>query len=496
MKRSKHSLSHYKLLTCDMGKLVPIGLQEVLPGDTFQHSTSMLVRMSPLVAPVMHPVSVRVHHWFVPNRIVWEKAGGVGTWEDFITGGKDGLGNGSVYPTNQVGVTVEEGSIYDYMGIPVGKTFPIGSLNTMPVAAYNMIYNEFYRDEDLASEIVMSNGTVQKVAWEKDYFTSARPWSQKGPNVTIPITGPGAITGTGAPTFKGVEQGSISTKLSAPQASPANAAWSPAYSGLSQDVTMKWEDPALQVDLSNLNAADVIEFRRAFALQRYQEARAQYGSRYTEYLRYLGVRSSDARLQRPEYLGGGKQTVAFSEVLRTGNAEAATEPPIGEMKGHGIAAMRSNRYRFFAEEHGYIISLLSLRPRSMYTDGLARTWSRRTKEDYYQKELEQIGQQEIYNREVYADGSSADAEVFGYQDRYSEYRHSYSSIAAEFRNLLDYWHLARKFTSLPVLNQSFVECDPTKRIFAEQTQHSCWIMASHSIQARRLVGKKTIGRII
>lgn len=497
MKRSKHSLSHYKLLTCDMGHLVPIGLQEALPGDTFQHSTSMLVRMSPLMAPVMHPVSVRVHHWFVPNRIVWEKAGGVGTWEDFITGGKDGLGNGSSYPTNTAPVTVQTGDVFDYMGIPVGKTFPAGTLNMMPVAAYNLIYNEFYRDEDLVNELTYTQKAVQKVAWEKDYFTSARPWSQKGPNVTIPIAGAGAVTSTGntGPTFKMVPGGYNIGRLSTQSNNETIFSENP-IGNSGGTFPLEWNNPGLQVDLTSATAADVVEWRRAFALQRYQEARAQYGSRYTEYLRYLGVRSSDARLQRPEYLGGGKQTVAFSEVLRTGNETSATTNPIGEMKGHGISAMRSNRYRFFCEEHGYIISLLSLRPRSMYTDGVARTWSRRTKEDYYQKELELIGQQEIYNREVYADGSAADAEVFGYQDRYSEYRHSYSSIAAEFRTLLDYWHLARKFVSLPVLNQSFIECDPTKRIFAEQTQHSCWIMASHSIQARRLVGKKTIGRII
>lgn len=496
MKRSKHSLSHYKLLTCDMGKLVPIGLQEVLPGDTFQHSTSMLVRMSPLMAPVMHPVSVRVHHWFVPNRLLWEKAGGVGTWEDFITGGKDGLGNGSVYPTNAAPVTVESGDLFDYMGIPVGKTFPIGALNTMPIAAYNFIYNEFYRDEDLINEVSETDKAVKNVSWEKDYFTSARPWSQKGPAVTVPIGGTGAVTITGKPTSapQWVHPGGVSGIQSDAN---GNAIWGFA-SGAGRGTSLNWSDPNLQgtVDLSNATSSDIIEFRRAFALQRYQEARAQYGSRYTEYLRYLGIRSSDARLQRPEYLGGGKQTVAFSEVLRTGNDEAATASPIGEMKGHGISAMRSNRYRYFSEEHGYILSLLSLRPRSMYNDGVGRTWSRRTKEDYYQKELELIGMQEVYNREVYADGSAADGQVFGYQDRYSEYRHQYSSIAAEFRTLLDYWHLSRKFASLPTLNQSFIECDPSKRIFAEQTQHSCWIMASHSIQARRMVGKKTIGRII
>ena len=200
--------------------------------------------------------------------------------------------------------------------------------------------------------------------------------------------------------------------------------------------------------------SDVRTVRLAFALQRYQEARAQYGSRYTEYLRYLGIRPSDARLQRPEYLGGGKQTVAFSEVLRTGNdpATATSTEPVGELLGHGIAALRSNRYRYFCEEHGYIYTLLSVRPRTMYQNGITRPWRRRTKEAYYQKELELVGQQEISNAEIYSDGTANDELVFGYQDRYSEYRHTQSGVSGDFRGVLDYWHLGRKFSALPVLN--------------------------------------------
>lgn len=258
---------------------------------------------------------------------------------------------------------------------------------------------------------------------------------------------------------------------------------------------MGWEDPQLEADLAAATGGNIIDVRRAFALQRYQEARAQYGSRYTEYLRYLGVNPQDSRLQRPEFLGGGKQTISFSEVLKTGAADDPAEP-IGTMKGHGIAALRSNRYRYFCQEHGYILSLMSVRPKTMYIDGLPKTWTKRTKEEYFQKELELIGQQEIYQREVYADGSANDAEIFGYNDRYSEYRYGYSGVRAEFRNLLDYWHLARKFASAPTLNQSFVECDPTKRIFAEQTQHSLWCMLNHNIKARRLVGHTTVGRVI
>lgn len=479
-----------------MGKLIPIGLIEALPGDTIQHSTSMLIRMSPLLAPVMHPVSIRVHHWFVPNRILWDD------WEDFITGGPDGLGAGTAYPTNAgtINSATATGSILDYMGVPVANTIAVGAINQLPVRAYNKTYNEFYRDEDLISEVAETNIVPQRVAWEKDYFTSARPWSQKGPAVTMPIGSSAPVKTSASNTVTGAQQAMKVLLAAAGGAVPASnyaqvSSGTFATAGGAPGGASGIYPSNLYADLSAATAADIIDIRRAFALQRYQEARAQYGSRYTEYLRYLGINPQDARLQRPEYLGGGKQTVAFSEVLKTGGIEADTDP-IGAMKGHGIAAMRSNRYRYFCQEHGYIMTLLSIRPRSMYTDGLSRTWSRRTKEDYYQKELELIGQQEVYNREVYTAGTAADADVFGYQDRYAEYRHEYSKIAGEFRDVLDYWHLARQFTVLPTLNQSFIECDPTKRVFAEQTQNSCWIMASHSIQARRMVGNQTIGRVL
>lgn len=488
MKRSKHSLSHYKLVTCNMGELVPVGLIEALPGDTFQQSTSLLLRLSPLMAPVMHPVSVRLHHWFVPNRLLWP------AWEDFITGGPDGTGTTEPYPVNLTPMQVTVGSVGDYLGLPPHTAaHRAGTLNMLPFSGYNRIYNEWYRDQDLIPKASYDNTVCHKVAWEKDYFTTARPWSQKGPAVTLPIGSSAPLTITGRPMWKGQNSIAISG-LSTNPTDASVAGWSPAV--LQTGENMLWHDPGLEADLTNATPADIIDIRRAFALQRYQEARAQYGSRYTEYLRYLGIRSSDARLQRPEYLGGGKQTIAFSEVLRTGNDEATTAP-IGEMKGHGIAALRSNRYRYFCEEHGYIFTMLSIRPRSMYVDGIARTWSKRTKEDYYQKELELIGQQEIFNREVFHDGTVAEDGVFGYNDRYAEYRHEYSNVSGEFRTTeLDFWHLARKFQSAPVLNKSFIECDPSKRIFAEQTNHSCWIMVSHSIQARRLVGHQTIGRVI
>lgn len=499
MKRAKHSLSHYKLLSCDMGELVPVGLVEVLPGDTFQQATSLLLRVSPLLAPVMHPVHVRIHHWFVPHRLVWDD------FEPFITGGPDGFDE-SVFPTITLDWTAGSpptgsgivGGLADYLGCPPENDGL--EVSALPFRAYNLIFNEWYRDQDLVTALDISTDSgadattstdLQNVAWEKDYFTSSRPWTQKGPEVTLPLGGTAPVTGLGKVTTTfpqgpgnvretdGTGTVSYTSAASIDNSAANNQVWieeDPNNTGF----------PNVRVDLANATAASINDLRLAFALQRYEEARARYGSRYTEYLRYLGVRSSDARLQRPEYLGGGKQTIQFSEVLQT----AEGSDPVGEMRGHGISAVRSRRYRRFFEEHGYVISLLSVRPRTMYVQGLHRTWNRRTKEDFWQRELQHIGQQAILNKELYVPHASPE-DTFGYQDRYDEYRRMESGVSGEFRtSTLDYWHMARIFASDPALNSSFVSSVPTKRINAVETNDVLWIMANHSIQARRMVSQK------
>lgn len=502
MKRNKFSLSHYKLLSCDMGELVPCGLVEVLPGDTIQHATSALVRVSPLLAPVMHPVHVRIHHFFVPHRLVWED------WEDFITGGPDGMDE-SVFPTIDLSWTDGTpptgsgivGGLADYLGCP--PEIDGLEVSALPFRAYAMIWNEYFRDQDLETALTIdlgsgadttTNTVLQNVDWEKDYFTSARPWTQKGPEVTIPLTGDAPVKGirvadtatqamSAGVSIAGGASGSNSmtggTSIWMESKSADSTAASTAFNATNSNV---------YADLSGVSAANINELRLAFALQRYEEARARWGSRYVEYLRYLGVRSSDARLQRPEYLGGGKQTIQWSEVLQTGvTTDGDDQEGVGNLKGHGIGAIRSNRYRRFFEEHGYVISLLSVRPRTMYVQGLPRTWNRRTKEDFWQRELQHIGQQEVLNKELYAAHASPTG-TFGYQDRYDEYRRIESCVSGEFRTTeLDYWHMARIFASEPSLNASFVKANPTKRINAVQTNDVLWIMANHSIQARRQV---------
>lgn len=482
MKRSKHSLSNYKLCTAEMGTLFPVGQAEVLPGDTFQQHSSALVRVSPMVAPVMHPVQIRLHHFFVPNRLVWDG------WEDFITG------NNVVDAPPTITVPANgKNNLLDYMGVPPVEAEGC-EISAFPVRAFNLIFNEFYRDQDLVGERAIDDITVPNVAWAKDYFTAARPWPQKGEDVTIPIgsTAPVNPVGDQRATWTTAEGGSINLAVTAGgDIVNGNTPDNPSTS-----VAMTWLDPKLEADLSLASGANVNDVRKAFALQRYQEARARYGSRYTEYLRYLGVNPSDARLQRPEYLGGGTQSLAFSEVLQTVDDETGQERgPLGKMGGHGISAMRTGKYRRFFEEHGYVLTLMSIRPKSIYTQNLHRSWLRQTKEDYYQKELELIGQQEVYNNEVFADAVNG-MDTFGYSDRYREYRELPSTVSSEFRDILDYWHMAREFSEPPVLNQSFTDCVPTKRIYAEQTQHPLWIMVNHKIAARRLVRKNASARII
>lgn len=489
MKRSKHNLSHTKLFTCEMGRLIPISCVEALPGDTVQHRANVLIRVSPMAAPVMHRMTARVHHFFVPNRIIWDG------WEDFITGGPDGMDAQELPKATLPGTP---GDLYDYMGVP-----PLDGLEVcaLPIMAYNAIYNEYYRDQDLIPERTSSDSNPARVAWEKDYFTTCRPWPQKGPDVTIPLGNYAPVRGIGV-------GGTPSSSLPSPilESGGEYATYGTGWSGEDANAGQIYIDaddrsdpgpfPNIYADLANAVGGNVNDIRKAFAIQRYQEVRARYGSRYTEYLRYLGANPRDARLQRPELLGGGQTLINISEIMQTApDNESNPEFGVGDLYGHGIAAMRSNQYRKTIDEHGWIISLLSVRPKAIYQDGVHRSWLRETKEDFFQKELAYIGQQEVYENEVYAD-LAAGKNVFGYQDRYAEYREVPSTVAGEFRDVLNYWHMARKFLAAPTLNKSFVECDPTKRIFNEQTTHALWCMAQHKMVARRIVPRNAAPRIL
>lgn len=472
-----------------MGSLIPINLTEVLPGDSIQQATSCLIRCSPLLAPVMHPVRASIHHWYVPHRLVWDE------FEEFITGGPDGMDD-TVFPTITMPVSggAVTSSLADYFGVPTG----VNSLevSALPFRAYAKIWNEWYRDQDLQNPLtvdltsgadITTSTALQNVCWEKDYFTSSRPWPQKGPDITIPL-------GTRADVHSQTYDAGVGG-YKVPAGGPTGAGYTPAGAG--GDYT--WDNQGagkagIWADLSAAASASINDLREAFALQKYEEARARYGSRFTEYLRYLGVRSSDARLQRPEYLGGGKQTLQISEVLQTGVTTSGTPSVgVGNLSGHGIGAMRSARYRRYFEEHGYIFSFVSTKPKTIYAQGLPRTWNRRIKEDFFQQELQHIGQQEVLNKELYAAHASPEA-TFGYQDRYDEYRRTESTIAGEFRTTLNFWHMARIFSSDPTLNDTFISSVPTTRNYAVTSSDPLWIMVQHSIQARRLLSQTGYSR--
>ena len=475
MKRNKFNLSHYHLTTGNLGEMLVLGNVEILPGDSVQMETTALVRAEPQLKPIMHPVSMAIKHFFVPNRLVWSD------WDEFITGAMD------TNPPTHAGAAHTVGQLSDYLGI---YRDPSNTFNNLALRSVNMVWNEYFRDKDIQSERDLGDNTVPLVNWAKDYFTTSRPWAQKGDAVTLPVGTKAAVkfdayNGTGHDD----KHAAVSGATGAENWGYADDASGTNYTGLAAG-----QDATLYADMSDANAIDIRDFREAFALQRFAEARARYGSSYVDYLRYHGINPSDSRLQRPEYLAGGSAPFNFSEVMNTA-ANGGTDV-VGEMYGHGIGAIRSNRFRRFFQEHGHLITVGYLRPRSIYTQAHPKKYSRTEKEDYWTKELEGVGAEEILNKEIYAAHSDPDG-TFGFGERYADYRTEPSRVSGEFReSTSNDWHLGRVFASDPALNTSFLECNPSKRIFAEQTKDSLKLLVDHKIVARRQVGRKVIGGIL
>lgn len=484
MKRSKHKLSHYRLVSFHFGSLIPITWYEVLPGDTIQHSISALVRCAPLVTPVMHVMDVRIHCFFVPNRIMWTTGGdGNQGWQSYITGGAAGNDVQTVPTilsaslTGAVGNNAGVSTLGDFLGVPTSGLGANTAVSALPFRAYQMIWNEFYRDEDLDNPVPVSTAggndvttstVLGAIKWEKDYLTTSRPWAAKS---STPIYNLGfGESGTTNQQVNLVRSAAgVGTAINVSQAGTAG---------------------------DNVNAQlDINTLRFYMAVQRYQENRARFGSRYTEYLAYLGVRASDQRLQRPEYVGGGRWTQQISEVLQTGGTSTGAQTGVGQMGGHGISAGRVPSYRRFFEEHGILMCVASVRPRAMYSQRVKRALLRGqsitgmfgTRYDYWQKEFENLGQQGVNALEVDAQGGVTNN--FGYQDRYDDYRREESSVHGQFRSTLNTWHLSREFAGAPALNTSFVTCVPSSRIFADTTNDNFYMMTNHHIIARRLLRK-------
>lgn len=552
-KRAKFNLSNFHNCTFKMGQLYPVHLQEVLPGDTIQMSQSIFMRLAPMVAPVMHPVYMFCHSFYVPSRVIanWMSSspGANGfkfDFESFITGGSDGADTQTIPQCliqrrglNEAGYYYSF-SLADAFGIPISELTADSdfqfSVSVLPFFAYYLIWSEYYRDQDLSPEVFpfhdntsgswmlgrYQSGKVVsgkgfplfQPCWSKDYFTTARPWPQKGPEVTIPVQAAGGITGNvnltadgplmmsydgTAPGFDILNRSDVQYSDAVGNAKANKPAGLYVHFQGQNDTADADQTNALRYSSglsasfdsttpSGIGSINIRDFREAMALQRFEEHRSLFGSRYEDYLRYLGVRPQDARLQMPEYLGGFTSPVQFSEVLQTSAGDAGG---VGDLYGHGISAARGRRIRRFIPEHGYIMSLMCVRPIPVYAQGIERLWSKQTKEDFWQRELEHIGQQEILNSEVYADGSSQDANTFGYQNRYDEYRRGVNIITGEFRTTQDFWTMARIFDTRPALNSDFVECNPTDRIFqvGERNSDQLYCMVKNNVIAKRLISK-------
>lgn len=522
---NKFDLSHDKMLTAQMGKLYPVLCQEMVPGDRFRVQSDMMCRTVPLVSPAFGSLKAYIHYFFVPNRLLWNG------WEDFITGGEDGE-NTFVPPYvtysdfirdihNFYGVSsnIGLGLLGDYFGLPISDTFETSNLtpvSLLPFRAYALIWNEYYRDQNVDNEIDIgfevggriplgsSSSSVytfdyhrllRSRRWLKDYFTSALPTPQRGPDVTLPIAGQANVVlsetnnagrfvaPNGASMAPPDRYDVIASNInSATSGYSISAAPSKTESGYSLTYDPKG---SLKADLSTATAVTINDLRRAIALQKFYEISARAGSRYKEMIMgHFHVTSSDARLQRPEYLGGGVSTINISEIPQT--SATGSDSPQGNLAGKGFGIGRSNRSSFFAEEHGYLIGILSIVPDAIYFQGINKSWNRLNQEDYYWPSFAHLGEQPILKSELYCPtDSNTFSQLFGYAPRYAEYKYAPNTIHGEFRTTLANWTFARKLSAAN-LNSDFLQVPNITNPYAVQgdtDKYLIWI--SHRIDALR-----------
>lgn len=505
-KKNKFDLSHERKMSIPMGKLVPILVQDAVPGDSFRVSSEIFLRMAPLLAPIMHRINVYTHYFFVPNRLVWNE------WEDFITGGKNGSAQ-PVAPYFKPGPTgtsqglYKPGTLFDYMGLPTldpaDNPADYPKVSSIPFRAYQLIYNEYYRDQNLSDpiDIPLTSGeendfnrlvTLRNRAWEKDYFTSALPWAQRGGEVEVPFGATADVNYSEVSTVKNPDGTLMDFEGYLGTTSGAFGLPGELYGGKTNPQNYQGQARIENIDSIDIDGSpiNINDLRRSAKLQEWLEKNARGGARYIEQiLSHFGVKSSDARLQRPEYLGGGRQPVSISEVLQTYQDEEVQSNPLGTMGGHGVSVGRSNGFKSFFEEHGYVIGIMSVLPKSAYQQGIPRHYSRETKFDYFWPEFAHIGEQEIKNKELFVSQTidPKNEETFGYAPRYSEYKYMPSTVHGQMRKSLAYWHLGRVFDNQPVLNENFVQTktDDFTRIFAVEDDEHMYVQLYNKIDALR-----------